>query len=435
MLSFISHPTSPVKGKISLPGDKSISHRAIMLGAIAEGTTRINGFLEGEDCLSTIAAFRAMGVVISGPDSQHVLIKGVGKHGLQRPIDTIDCGNSGTTMRLLSGILAAQQFDSHLTGDASLLKRPMQRVSQPMMQMGAEIETNKGCPPLHIYGGRALKGVCYEMPEASAQVKSCLLLAGMYANGETTIIEPVVSRDHTERMFSAFSYPIARSNGQITIDSRHQCIGTDIDVPGDFSSAVFFIVAATIIPGSEIMLSNVGINPTRTGAIDILNQMGASIRIENERLYGEEPVADIHVSYAPLTGIEIPIHLVSLAIDEFPVLFIAAAAAKGKTILRGARELRYKESDRIGVMASGLQALLISAIPQEDGIVIQGGLINGGVVDSHGDHRVAMAFAIAGAVATSPVTIKNCHSVSTSFPNFVDTANKVQLMLTCVDSK
>lgn len=426
-INYISHPTSAVLGKISVPGDKSISHRAIILGAIARGVTTISGFLDGDDCLSTISAFRSMGVVISEPKAQYVQVIGVGKHGLKKSLTPLDCGNSGTTMRLLSGIMAAQAFDSQLTGDDSLLKRPMERVSQPLSQMGAAIQTRGGSPPLVISGGHDLKGIRYEMPQASAQVKSCLLLAGMYAIGETTIIESSVSRDHTERMLSAFSYPIYRSNGLIRIDSNHECIGTDIQVPGDLSSAAFFIVAATIVPGSKVKILNVGLNPTRTGVIDILNQMGANIRIENQRHYDEEPVADIYVCYAPLTGIEIPVHLVSLAIDEFPILFIAAACAKGKTTLCGASELRYKESDRIGVMAKGLQQLQIQAIPREDGIIIEGGTIAGGVVESNGDHRIAMAFSIAGAVATSPVTVNNCHSVSTSFPGFVDVAKNVQL--------
>lgn len=426
-INYISYPTTSIQGEISVPGDKSISHRAIILGAIAQGITRISGFLDGDDCLSTISAFRSMGVLISEPKAHYVEVIGVGKHGLKKPLNPLDCGNSGTTMRLLSGILAAQAFDSQLTGDDSLLKRPMRRVSQPLSQMGAEIQTIGDCPPLVISGGHDLRGIRYEMPQASAQVKSCLLLAGMYARGETTLIETGVSRDHTERMLSAFSYPIHRLRGLIRIDSNHECIGTDIQVPGDLSSAAFFIVAATIVPGSKLKILNVGLNPTRTGVIDILNQMGANIRIENQRYYGEEPVADIYVCYAPLTGIEIPLPLVSLAIDEFPILFIAAACAKGKTILRGASELRYKESDRIGVMAKGLQQLQIEAIPRDDGIIIEGGKIAGGVVESNGDHRVAMAFSVAGAVATSPITIKNCHSVSTSFPGFVDVANNVRL--------
>ena len=425
---FISYPISTgVTGELTVPGDKSISHRSIIFGSIGCGVTTISGFLEGDDCLATLAAFRAMGVQIEGPIDGAVLIHGVGKHGLKKPSAVLDCGNSGTSIRLLTGLLAAQSFDTTLTGDASLLKRPMHRISRPLMQMGADVQTSNGAPPLHIKGGRHLHGICYEMPEASAQVKSCLLLAGMYASNQTIVIEPAPSRDHTERMLAAFSYPVLRVGSAITIESGHECKGAEIHVPGDLSSAAFFIVAATITPGSHIRLNNVSVNPTRTGVLDILNQMGADIQIENQRTYGEEPVADLIVRYAPLNGIEIPLSLVPLAIDEFPILFIAAACATGKTILRGARELRCKESDRISTMAEGLQQLGIEATPQEDGIIIQGGYIKGGTVASKNDHRVAMSFAIAGAVAASPIHIQDCYHVATSFPGFVHTANKGQL--------
>ena len=428
-LTFASHPVESIHGEISVPGDKSISHRSILFGAIAKGITTVNGFLDGDDCLATIAACRSMGVRIEGPDKQQVVIHGVGKYGLKKPDNSIDCGNSGTSIRLLTGLLAAQSFDSELTGDASLLKRPMNRVSRPLMQMGAKLQTNNGCPPITIYGGYALHGISYEMPQASAQVKSCLLLAGMYAAGDTTVIEPDTTRDHTERMLATLAYPLRRDGPSITINSAHECVGTDIQVPGDISSAAFFIVAATITPGSYVCIRNVGINPTRTGVIEILTQMGANIRIDNERQYGEELVADLTVHYAPLKGIDIPVELVPLAIDEFPVLFIAAACAKGKTTLSGAQELRCKESDRIGAMAEGLQQLGIDAIPHDDGITIQGGVLRGGVVDSYHDHRIAMAFSIAGAVATSPIIIQHCSNVSTSFPGFVETANSLQLSI------
>ncbi|KTD30683.1 3-phosphoshikimate 1-carboxyvinyltransferase [Legionella maceachernii] len=429
MLDFVSSPVKGIRGEISVPGDKSISHRSIIFAAIAKGTTTVNGFLEGEDCLATLRAFQGMGVKIEGPTNQRVVIHGVGKYGLKKPKGVIDCGNSGTSMRLLAGLLAAQPFDSELNGDESLQKRPMERVSRPLMQMGAEITTTEGRPPLHIRGGHVLHGITYEMPEASAQVKSCLLLAGMYAQGETRVIEPGLTRDHTERMLTTFSYPIQKSEDAIIINSESECLSTDITVPGDLSSAAFFIVAATLIPGSELLIRNVGINPTRTGIIQILTRMGANISLNNKRLCGEELVADLVVKSASLEGIDIPTALVPLAIDEFPVIFIAAACAKGQTLLHGARELRCKESDRIGAMVEGLQQLGIESQAFEDGLYINGGKLQGGEVNSYHDHRIAMAFAIAGAVAKGPVTIKDCVNVATSFPTFVDTANTIKLAI------
>lgn len=428
-LDFISSPVSRLRGKIDVPGDKSISHRAIILGAIAKGTTTIKGFLDGEDCLATLRAFQSMGVKIEGPVDERVVIHGVGKYGLEKPQSVIDCGNSGTSMRLLAGLLAAQSFDSELNGDESLQKRPMARVSRPLVQMGAEILTNEGRPPLHIQGGRSLVGITYQMPEASAQVKSCLLLAGLYAKGETHIIEPGLTRDHTERMLKTFSYPLQKEGNSLIINSENECLATEILVPGDISSASFFIVAATLIPGSEILIKNVGINPARTGIIQILQLMGADISLKNKRLFGEEMVADIAVKHAELKGINIPKELVPLAIDEFPIIFVAAACAKGQTQLHGAKELRCKESDRIGVMVEGLQNLGIEANAFEDGLSINGGKLLGGKVLSHHDHRIAMSFAIAGAVAQAPVTIKNCANVATSFPGFVKTANLIKLAI------
>jgi 3-phosphoshikimate 1-carboxyvinyltransferase len=427
MTDYISHPVTTLHGRIQVPGDKSISHRAIMLGAIAQGTTTIHGFLEGDDCLATMQAFRDMGVRIEGPQNQTVLIHGVGKHGLTKPNQPLDCGNSGTSMRLLAGLLAAQSFGSQLTGDTSLKKRPMNRVTLPLMRMGAKIETSHGRPPLLISGGQTLHGIRYEMPEASAQVKSCLLLAGMYAEGETWVTEPAVSRDHTERILSAFSYPLQHKDSCLIIDNRYECIGTHIEIPGDLSSAAFFIVAATIIPNSHITIQKVGMNATRTGVIDVLTQMGANIHIENQRYFGAEEVVDLTIRSAPLKGITISPALVSLAIDEFPIIFIAAACAEGKTVLSGAKELRCKESDRISTMASGLTQLGIGATPTEDGIIIQGGKLQGGCVDSFQDHRIAMAFSIAGAVASAPVTIRDCKHISTSFPGFIETAQAIKL--------
>lgn len=426
-LDLISRPGESLAGDITVPGDKSISHRAIILGSIAKGLTTVNGFLDSEDCLATIRAFKAMGVQIEGPVSHHVVIHGVGKHGLQKPSEAIHCGNSGTLMRLLAGLLVAQMFDSKLIGDGSLQKRPMQRVARPLTQMGAIIQTANECPPIAIQGGQRLTGICYEMTEASAQVKSCVLLAGLYAEGETCVVEPGLTRDHTERMLTTFSYPIQKLDNATILNANSECIGTDIMIPGDISSAAFFMVAATLIPGSMLSIRNVGINPTRTGILHILTEMGADIQLSNKRLCGEEMVADLLIRHAPLEGIDIPASMVPLAIDEFPVLFIAAACAKGQTLLHGARELRVKESDRIAAMVEGLQILGVEAQALDDGAFINGGTLKGGVVDSHGDHRVAMAFAIAGALAESPVTVKNCANIATSFPSFVNTANRVQL--------
>ncbi|HHF7374578.1 TPA: 3-phosphoshikimate 1-carboxyvinyltransferase [Legionella bozemanae] len=427
MHNFISKPVHSIKGEITVPGDKSISHRSIIFGSIAKGTTIINGFLDGDDCMATLKAFQAMGVTIEGPDEQQVIIYGVGKHGLQKPEKIIDCGNSGTSMRLLAGLLAAQSFDSQLTGDESLLKRPMLRVSKPLTEMGAYITIVDGKPPITIKGGKNLRGIHYIMPEASAQVKSCILLAGLYAEGETRITEIGVSRDHTELMLKNFSYPVHRSDNTLIINSANQCLGTDIYIPGDISSAAFFIVAASIVPGSDILIRNVGINPTRTGIIHILLEMGANITLLDQRQLGEEWVADLRIKYAPLKGINIEANMVPLAIDEFPVIFIAAACAQGKTTLHGASELRFKESDRIAAMVDGLKKLGIHAQALDDGIMIEGGTLHGGIVESRGDHRIAMSFAIAGAVASDPVTIKNCVNVATSFPLFVETAKELQL--------
>ncbi|MBL7480128.1 3-phosphoshikimate 1-carboxyvinyltransferase [Legionella bononiensis] len=427
--NFVSQPVNSINGEMSVPGDKSISHRSIIFGAIAEGVTTVHGFLDGEDCMATVKAFKSMGVSIEGPHKQQVIIHGVGKHGLKKPNQIIDCGNSGTSMRLLAGLLAAQDFDSTLTGDESLLKRPMLRISKPLSQMGAAVETRDGKPPINIKGGHKLKAIDYVMPEASAQVKSCILLAGIYAEGTTRITETGVSRDHTERMLKTCSYPVIKTGNTIEINANGACQGTHITVPGDISSAAFFIVAATIIPGSNVVIRNVGINPTRTGVIHILLEMGADITIVNERFFGEEPVADLCVKSAQLKGIDIPEAMVPLAIDEFPILFVAAACAKGVTTLRGAKELRLKESDRIGSMAKGLEQLGIDALVFDDGIQITGGIVQGGTVDSFGDHRIAMSFAVAGAVAKQSVTVLNCANVATSFPDFVTTANTLDFRI------
>ena len=433
-IHYVSSPVEKVIGDIKIPGDKSISHRALILGAIARGTTTISGFLEAQDCLSTLKALQSMGVLIEGPVAEHVVVHGVGKYGLKQPASVIDCGNSGTTMRLLAGLLVGQNFDSELDGDASLRKRPMDRITRPLLQMGGVISATRSKPPLHIRGGVSLSGITYEMPMASAQVKSCLLLAGMYASQETSVTEPGLTRDHTERLLTTFSYPIQKTESSTVISSEGECVGTDVMIPGDISSAAFFIVAATILPGSDLLIRNVGINSTRVGVLQILRLMGANITLINKRLCGEEPVADLHVQYAPLEGIDIPVSLVPLAIDEFPVLFIAACCAKGTTRLQGARELRVKESDRIAVMVEGLQILGIDAVALEDGVVIQGGKFIGGTVKSHHDHRIAMAFSIAGAVAEAPVMVRDCENILTSFPEFLQTANAVSMNMRVYDA-
>jgi 3-phosphoshikimate 1-carboxyvinyltransferase len=419
-LVFLANPGGKLSGRIRVPGDKSISHRSIMLGSLAEGTTQVEGFLEGEDALATLQAFRDMGVVIEGPHHGRVTIHGVGLHGLKAPAGPLYMGNSGTSMRLLSGLLAAQPFDTTLTGDASLSKRPMNRVAKPLREMGAVIETGpEGRPPLNIKGGQRLTGMDYEMPMASAQVKSCLLLAGLYAAGHTSVTEPAPTRDHTERMLRGFGYPVTVDGSTASVESGHKLTATHIEVPADISSAAFFLVAGSIAEDSELVLEHVGINPTRTGVIDILKLMGGDITLENQREVGGETVADIRVRSARLKGIDIPEDLVPLAIDEFPVLFVAAAVAEGRTVLRGAEELRVKESDRIQVMADGLIALGVKAEPTPDGIIIEGGSIGGGEVWAHGDHRIAMSFSVASLRATAPIRIHDCANVATSFPNFL----------------
>ena len=425
-LIFLAQPGGSVKGRIRVPGDKSISHRSIMLGSLAEGTTEVEGFLEGEDALATLQAFRDMGVVIEGPHHGRVTIHGVGLHGLQAPPGPLYLGNSGTSMRLLAGLLAAQPFDSTLTGDASLSKRPMNRVAKPLRAMGAVIETGpEGRPPLTIRGGQRLTGMDYEMPMASAQVKSCLLLAGLYAADSTSVSEPAPTRDHTERMLRGFGYPVSVEGNTARVASGHKLTACHIEVPADISSAAFFLVAASIAEDADVLLEHVGINPTRTGVIDILKLMGADISLENLREVGGEPVADIRVRSAQLKGIDIPEDLVPLAIDEFPALFIAAAYAEGRTVLRGAEELRVKESDRIQVMADGLQALGAQVQPTPDGIIIEGGRLAGGEVWAHGDHRIAMSFSVAALRADGVIRIHDCANVATSFPNFLALCQQV----------
>ena len=417
-----------MKGRLRVPGDKSISHRSIMLGAIAEGETEISGFLEGADALATLAAFRDMGVQIQGPVRGEVRVRGVGLHGLQTPEFPLDMGNSGTSMRLLAGLLAGQSFPVTLIGDDSLSRRPMRRVTEPLVLMGAHIGTSaQGTAPLALEPADGLRGIDYAMSVASAQVKSSLLLAGLYAEGETCVTEPAPTRDHTERMLSAFGYPVRRTGNRVCLAGGGRLQGCRIQIPADISSAAFFLVGASIAPGSDLTLQGVGINPTRVGVINILESMGADIELMNRRTAGGEPVADLRVRGADLKGIVIPVDQVPLAIDEFPALFIAAACAAGETLLRGAEELRVKESDRIQVMADGLRVLGVRVEPLVDGIRIQGGAMGPGTVEAHGDHRIAMAFAIAGLRAAGPVEVRDCANVETSFPGFASLAAGVGL--------
>ncbi len=427
---YILEPGGTLQGQVRVPGDKSISHRAIMLGALAEGVTEIEGFLEGEDALATLQAFRDMGVIIEGPHGGRVRVHGVGLQGLKAPQAALYMGNSGTSMRLLMGLLAGQSFDAQLAGDASLSRRPMERVARPLREMGASIITaSEGTPPVRIRGGSQLKAIDYKLPVASAQVKSALLFAGLFAAGTTRVTEPAPTRDHTERMLEGFGYAVSRQGDTVSLCGGGVLRGCNLEVPADISSAAFFLVGASIAPGSHLVLPHVGINPTRTGVIDILRLMGADIRLMNVRDAGGEPVADIEVKSAPLHGIDIPLELVPLAIDEFPALFVAAACAQGETVLHGAEELRVKESDRIQVMADGLATLGVHTVVHHDGITIQGGQLGGGEVHAHGDHRIAMSFAMAALRATGRIQIHDCANVATSFPDFRSLASAAGLHL------
>lgn len=417
---WIARKGRALTGTLAIPGDKSVSHRAVMFAALADGISTIEGFLEGEDTRATARIFSQLGARIETPSPSRRVIHGVGIDGLQAPAAALDCGNAGTGMRLIAGVLAGQAFDSVLIGDASLSRRPMRRVTGPLAQMGARIETEAdGTPPLRVHGGQALQGIAYESPVASAQVKSAVLLAGLYAKGETSVVEPHPTRDYTERMLAAFGVAIDYAPGKARLQGGQRLRATDIVVPADFSSAAFFLVAASIIPGSALRLKQVGLNPRRTGLLHALRLMGADIREENPAEQGGEPVADLLVRHAPLKGTTIPEALVPDMIDEFPALFVAAAAAEGATVVTGAAELRVKESDRLAAMATGLRALGVQVDETEDGATIHGGAVLGsGTIDSHGDHRIAMAFAIAAQLSTGEVRIEDVANVATSFPGF-----------------
>ncbi len=419
---YLAHPVERVGGVVAIPGDKSVSHRALLLGAVAEGSTMISGFLRSEDCLATLAAMRALGVTIDD-DGRQLTVAGVGPGGLTKPVAPLDLGNSGTSMRLLMGVLAAQPFDSVLTGDESLRQRPMERVAEPLRAMGAEVATDLGKAPIHIRGTTPLRAVDYTLPVASAQLKSAILLAGLWAEGRTTVKSPAPSRDHTERMLLSMGVPLRQdANDIVSVTGPATLTGTAIEVPGDFSSAAFFMVAGLLGATDGLLLPAVGINPTRTGLLTILRNMGGRIELRNERQCGAEPVADIYVEQSELCGVEIGAELVALSIDELPILFIAATGADGRTIVTGAEELRQKESDRLAVMAAGLRATGVSVDEQPDGLTIEGGQLRGGRVDSHGDHRIAMAFAIASLRALEPIEILGTAQVATSFPDFLATA-------------
>lgn len=414
---YVAHPSRVLFGEQKIPGDKSISHRAVILASISQGTSRLRGFLEAEDTLKTIHAMQALGVSITGPVSGVLTVNGVGLRGLMSSHKPLEMGNSGTSMRLLMGLLAAQSFDSVLVGDQSLSRRPMERVAIPLRAMGANITTTQGYPPIRIRGTTALRGITYTLPIASAQVKSALLLAGLYADGEMQVREPIQSRDHTERLLNLFT----NKEGVLT--------ATNLTIPGDFSSAAFFMVGALIAENSSIMLTNVGVNPTRLGALHILRKMGGNIEFKNIRHDTNEPMADIIVQSSNLKGIEIPSAWVPGAMDEFPILMIAAACSEGKTILRGAGELRLKESDRIKTIVEGLTQLGIRVQELEDGLVVEGGKFHGGTIQSYGDHRIAMAFAIAALRASEPIVIEDCQNVHTSFPQFIETAHAFGLQI------
>jgi len=432
MLSFETRPVREVSGTVEVPGDKSISHRSLMLSGIAEGRSEVRGFLASEDCLASLAAMRALGVRIERIGATRVVVHGVGLRGLKAAPQALDMGNAGTAMRLFTGLLAAQGFDSRLTGDASLMKRPMERVAKPLREMGADVRTQQGMPPVDIRGGRPLRGIEYDQPVASAQVKSALLLAGLYADGPTTVISPAPSRDHSERMLAGCGVRIDVEDLRVRLHPPQRLASLQLTVPGDFSSAAFFIVAGLLGgAGDGLLIRNVGLNPTRTGLLDILRGMGANIEIADARESGAEPVADLRVRASALRGMEIPAALVPLAIDEFPALFIAAACASGETVITGAEELRVKESDRIAAMSAGFRSLGVAHSVLPDGMRIQGRgdgpAFRGGTVEAQGDHRVAMSFTIAALRAVEAIVIRAVANVAASFPGFAETARSVGL--------
>jgi 3-phosphoshikimate 1-carboxyvinyltransferase len=432
---FDARPARGVSGRLTVPGDKSISHRSILLSALASGVSEVSGFLASEDCLATLRAMRALGVPIEQPAPSRVRVHGVGLRGLKAAPHALDMGNAGTAIRLFTGLLAAQPFDSRLVGDESLMKRPMERVARPLREMGAEVRTSGGTPPIEVSGGRRLHGIDYVMPVASAQVKSAILLAALYAEGATRIASPAVCRDHSERMLLAAGVKIASDGLTITLEPPQRLMSAHLEVPGDFSSAAFFVVAGLLAaPEEGLVLQNVGLNPTRVGLLEILRSMGGRIEVEEARMSGAEPVGDLRVRPSALRGVAVPASLVPLAIDEFPVLFIAAACADGETVVAGAEELRVKESDRIAAMGAGFEALGVEHSVTPDGMRIRGRAdgpaFGGGEIDSRGDHRIAMAFSIASLRAAEPIRVRDTANVATSFPGFVELARAAGIALT-----
>jgi 3-phosphoshikimate 1-carboxyvinyltransferase len=430
--NFEVQPARNVSGVTAVPGDKSISHRSLMLCGIAEGSSEVTGFLASEDCLASLAAMRAFGVHIEQPSPTHVVIHGVGLRGLRDAGFALDMGNAGTAMRLFTGLLSAQSFDSRLIGDASLMKRPMERVAKPLREMGADVRTRSGTPPVDIGGGRRLRGIEYTMPVASAQVKSAILLAALYADSPTTVIAPAINRDHSERMLGSCGVRIDTEGLRTTLHPPERLSNQRFNVPGDFSSAAFFIVAGLLgAAHGGLLIQNVGLNPTRTGLLDVLRSMGGNIEILNPRESGAEPVADLLVHASALQGVQMPAALVPLAIDELPVLFVAAACAGGETVVTGAEELRVKESDRIAAMSAGLKSLGVAHSVLPDGMRIEGRgegpAFGGGEIDSFGDHRIAMSFAVASLRAAKSISIRDVANVATSFPGFVGLARSVGL--------
>ncbi|HTL49147.1 MAG TPA: 3-phosphoshikimate 1-carboxyvinyltransferase [Steroidobacteraceae bacterium] len=426
---FVTHPGGGVGGEIGVPGDKSISHRAALLGAIAEGVTEIRGYLEAEDCLATLEAIAATGIRVERGARGLLQIHGAGLRGLSAPRAALDLGNSGTSMRLLTGVLAGQTFDSVLVGDESLMRRPMERVATPLRRMGADVQTSDGRPPIVIRGRRQLSGCEHVLAVPSAQVKSALLLAGLQATGRTIVREPAASRDHTERMLPAFGVPVIPGGDAVAVDGPARLAATSIDIPGDFSSAAYFIAAGLIAGTKPLLIRGVGVNPTRTALLDILRQMGGDIRVHPIASAAGEPRADIEVHPGTLHGINVPENRVPIAMDELPVLFAVAAVAEGKTLVTGAGELRVKESDRLAAMAAGLEAVgtIVDRLP--DGLCVHGGPVRGGVVESQGDHRVAMAFAVLGARADGTIAIRDVQNVATSFPGFAQTVRAAGLLV------
>ena len=430
-LDWFVPPARRFEGEVRVPGDKSVSHRVVMLGSIANGTTEVTGFLEAGDTRATLGAFRALGVTVVSDGKGEVMIRGVGRDGLARPAGPLYLGNSGTGLRLLAGLLAGQSFDSTLTGDESLSRRPMRRIAEPLGRMGARVETAPGgTPPLAI-GGRQLTGGEHRLEVASAQVKSCLLFAGLYAGGRTAVEETAPSRDHTERMLAGFGYEVERSRGEVAVVGGGELTGQAVSVPADLSSAAFFLVGACIAARGRIRIPGVGVNPTRNGVLRILERMGASVALQNRRESGGEPVADLVAGASRLRGIEIEGDLVALGIDEIPVLLLAAARAQGSTVVRGAAELRVKESDRLAAMEEGLRRLGVSVEARPDGMIVHGqrAPFRAARVASHGDHRIAMTFALAALAAEGPVEIEDCTNVATSFPGFPAVAGEAGLAI------